>query len=109
MDSGLGVWFPDSGFRLRILIPDSGFRILVSDSGFRIPDSGFRVLGLPLDVQGDCNEFQYVIYQLGGPYSERPETGLENAARGQSDLGQHFQALVHFTRLPHQTKDAKAF
>ena len=109
MDSGLGVWFPDSGFRLRTLIPDSGFRILASDSGFRILDSGFRALGLPLDVQGDCNEFQYVIYQLGCPYSEKPETGLENAAQGQLGLGQHFKALVHFTRLPQQIKDAKAF
>ena len=40
------LWFPDSGFR----IPDSGFRfrILVSDSGFwfPIPDAGFLVLGL---------------------------------------------------------------
>ena len=46
------LWIPDSGFRIpdsgfRFRIPDSGFRIPVSDSGIRIPVSGFWVLGLP--------------------------------------------------------------
>ena len=35
----------NSGFR----IPDSGFRIRFSDSGFRFPVSGFLLLGLPLN------------------------------------------------------------
>jgi len=35
------LWIPDTGFR----IPDSGFRFRIPDSGFRIPvlESGFRI------------------------------------------------------------------
>ena len=52
-----GIRIPHSAFRFGIPIPDSGFRILVSDSGFRFP--GFRVARSELQEQKNtcCNFF----------------------------------------------------
>ena len=86
----------DSGFRILVSVPDSGFR-------FRDPDSGFLVLGLPTvkTREGDkaCN-LAAVTHDLPPPL----QTGINAVDLSDSDLfSQTFQLSISSrTKVPKQ-------